>query len=115
MKIVVAEDDELIGELLTEMLANMGHEVCAIASSEDATVEAARRFLPDLLIVDLQLSPGSGIEAMNLILRTKAVPHVLMSANIARIRELRPNAVMLEKPFTQASLALAMHRACESV
>lgn len=113
MKIVVAEDDELIGELLAEMLATMGHTVCAIESTEAGTVEAARRFWPDLLIVDLQLSPGSGVEAVDQIVRGQPTPHILVSGNIARLRELRPDAIKLEKPFTQASLTLAMNRACE--
>ena len=112
LKIVVAEDDDLIGELLAEMLTGMGHVICAVEASEAGTVEAARRFQPDLLIVDLQLSPGSGIDAVDRIMQTRVTPHILMSANIAKIRELRPDAVMLEKPFTQASLALAKRRAC---
>jgi CheY-like chemotaxis protein len=113
LRIVVAEDDELIGELLAEMLAIMGHEVCSIESTETGTVEAASKFQPDLLIVDLHLSPGSGLNAIDRILQTQVIPHVLMSANIARLRELRPDAIMLEKPFTQASLALAKCRAYE--
>lgn len=112
LKIVVAEDDDLIGELLAEMLTNMGHMVCAVEASEAGTVEAARRFQPDLLIVDLQLSPGSGISAVDTIMLMRPTPHVLMSANILRLREMRPHAIMLEKPFTQASLLLAQRQAC---
>ncbi len=112
LKIVVAEDDDLIGELLAEMLTNMGHVVCAVEASEAGTVEAARRFQPELLIADLQLSPGSGIGAVDSIMLIRPIPHVLMSANILRLREMRPHAIMLEKPFTQASLLLAQRQAC---
>jgi CheY-like chemotaxis protein len=115
VKIVVAEDDELIGELIAEMLAKMGHEVCAIASSETGTVEAARQFQPDLLIVDVQLSPGSGVDAVARIMQTQTIPHILVSANFAKLRELGPEVIVLKKPYTQASLALAMHRAGERV
>lgn len=108
MKIVVAEDDELIGELLGEMLADMGHVVCAVEATQNGTIAAARQFQPELLIVDLQLSPGNGIDAVDLILQTRSVPYILVSGNIARIRELRPEAVMLEKPYTRASLAAAI-------
>ena len=115
LKIVVAEDDDLIGELLAEMLAGMGHVVCAIESTEVGTVKAARQFQPDLLIVDLQLSPGSGIDAVNMIVQTQAIPHILVSGNIAKLRELRPDVIVLEKPYTQASLGLAIRRASVSV
>ena len=112
LKIVVAEDDDLIGELLAEMLTSMGHVVCAVEASETGTVEAARRFQPELLIVDLHLSPGCGIAAVDRITRMRPVAHVLMSANIVKLRALRPDAVMLEKPFTLASLARAKRLAC---
>ena len=46
-------------------------------------------------------------------MQTQTMPHVLMSANIQRLRDLRPDAVMLEKPFTHASLIQAKRRAYE--
>jgi len=115
MTILVAEDDELIGELLAEMLVDLGHVVCAIESTEQGTVDAALRFQPDLLIVDFQLSPGSGINAVDLITQTQAVPHILVSGNIARVRQLRPDAILLEKPYTQRTLVSAIRRASELV
>jgi hypothetical protein len=33
-----------------------------------------------------------------------------VSGSIARLRELRPDAIMLEKPYTQAALAAAILR-----
>lgn len=113
LKILIAEDDELIGELLAEMLAGMGHVVCAVEATEAGTVAAAQHFQPELMIVDLQLSPGSGINAVDLIQQTRFIPHILVSGNIAKVRELRPDAIMLEKPYTQISLASAIRRASE--
>lgn len=110
LNILVAEDDELIGELLSEMLVLMGHEVCALTTSEADTVAAANRFQPDLLIVDFRLGQGSGIEAVDVIMQTRLIPHILVSGNIARVRELRPDAVMLEKPYTRAALMVAIGR-----
>ena len=108
LTILVAEDDSLIGELLAEMLTLMGHTVCAITTTEIDTVAAAHRFQPELMIVDLGLNPGSGIAAVDLINRTTFIPHILVSGNIARVRQLRPGAMMLEKPYTCASLAAAI-------
>ena len=111
LKILVAEDDELIGELLAEMLAGMGHEVCGIASSESGTVDAALQCHPDLMIVDIQLSPGSGIGAVETIMRTATIPHVLVSGNVDRALALRPKRVVLQKPYTLAMLNAAIHSA----
>jgi CheY-like chemotaxis protein len=110
LNILVAEDDTLIGELLAEMLSQMGHEVCAITTTEAGTVTAARQSHPDLMIVDLRLSPGSGVDAVDLIMQTRFIPHILVSGSIARLRELRPHAVLLEKPYSQAALAAAILR-----
>jgi hypothetical protein len=63
------------------------------------------------LIVDAQLSPGSGVDAVARIMQTQTIPRIPVSANFARLRELRPEVSVLEKSYTQASLALAMHRA----
>jgi len=111
LKILVAEDDDLISELLSELLVSMGHVVCTITSTEAETVRATLEFEPELLIVDYKLSPGSGIAALEQILRKRHFPHIVVSSNIAGVLALRPDAIMLEKPFTQASLADAILRA----
>jgi len=110
LNILVAEDDDLIGELLAEMLAEMGHGVCAITTTETDTVNAARQFQPELMIVDFRLSTGSGLDAVDLIMQTQFIPHILVSGNIARVRQLRPDAITLEKPYTRASLEAAIRR-----
>lgn len=115
LRILVAEDDALIGELLGEMLELMGHDVCAITTTEAGTVSAASQFQPELLIVDFRLSPGSGLDAVNLIMQTRFIPHILVSGNIAQVRDLRPDAIMLEKPYSQAALANAIRRSSELV
>ena len=69
---------------------------------------------PDLLIVDLHLNPGSGVAAVDIVNQTRLVPHILVSGNIIRLRQLRPDAVLLEKPFTLAALGAAIQRATET-
>ena len=42
LRVLVVEDDALIAMLLSELLAGMGHDVCATAASEaDAVIAAA--------------------------------------------------------------------------
>jgi len=113
LNILVAEDDVIIGELLAEILVDMGHDVCAITTSEADTVAAARQWHPDLLIVDRQLSPGSGVDAVDTIMQTSYIPHILVSGSIASLRKLRPDAIMLEKPYSPAALASAIVRTCK--
>jgi DNA-binding response OmpR family regulator len=108
LNILVMEDDAVIAMLLGEVLAAMGHRVCATAATEDDGIMAAARCHPDLLIVDEQLGAGSGVVAVGKILRHEPVPHLFVTANTNSVRALRPDAVVIEKPFSQEQLARAL-------
>jgi len=115
LRVLVVEDDTMIGELVTEMLEEMGHDVCAIEATEADAVTAAAQYRPDLMIVDAQLGDGSGLSAVEEILRTGFVPHLFFSGNIPRVQALRPDAVVLQKPFRQAELTRAIQCALDAV
>jgi CheY-like chemotaxis protein len=114
LRILVVEDDDMIAMLLGEMLREMGHEVCAIAAAESDAVMAAARHSPGLIVADARLGRhGSGLAALDTILLTGFVPHVFMSGDVARVRALRPDAALLEKPFQEAELARAIQQALQ--
>src|SRR3954454_11694704 len=81
LRVLVIEDDALIAMLLTEMLAGMGHDVCATAATEAEAVIAATRYGPDLMIVDAGLGRGSGVSAVEEILRAGPLAHVFISGD----------------------------------
>ena len=64
LRIVVVEDDALVGMLLAETLVEMGHEVFEIVATEAEAVAAAARHKPDLMIVDVRLREGNGVCAI---------------------------------------------------
>jgi len=111
LRIMVVEDEAMVAELFAEVLEGMGHEVCAIEATEAGAVATAVRCRPDLMIVDALLGFGSGIAAVEQILRTWLVPHVFVSGDLSRIRKLKPGATMLQKPFLESDLAAAIQRA----
>jgi CheY-like chemotaxis protein len=111
LRVLVVEDNAIIGMLLAEVLAGMGHDVCAIEATEADAVTAAARCRPDLMIVDVQLGDGSGVFAIEKILRTGFVPHVFVSGDTLGVRALRPGAVVIQKPFRESDLARAILRA----
>jgi two-component system, response regulator PdtaR len=113
LRVLVVEDDPMIGMLLAEMLEAMGHEVCAIETTEAAAVTAAAEYRPGLMIVDARMGKGSGVSAVDKILRTRCVPHLFISGNISKISALRPDAVVLEKPFREPELTRAIQRAID--
>ena len=110
LNVLIVEDDALISMLLTDMLQDMGHDVCATAVTEEDAVTDAARCKPSLMIVDEQLLEGSGVAAVKRILRTGPVPCVFISG--AHLR--RPGATVLQKPFSEAGLLRAIRDAIGS-
>jgi CheY-like chemotaxis protein len=110
-RVLIIDDDPMLCLLLDEMLTQMGNGVCGSASSEAVALELAARLKPDLLIVDAWLGEDNGIETAGKILASGYIPHLFMSGNIQKLRQLRPDAVTLEKPFKEPALALAIQSA----
>lgn len=111
LSVLVVEDDALIGFLLGEMLEGMGYEVCAIEATEAGAVSAAARHRPELMIVDVGLGEGSGISAVEQILRAGPAAYLYTSGDALRVQALRPDAVVIQKPFRETELARAIDRA----
>jgi CheY-like chemotaxis protein len=108
-RILLAEDNAIIGVLLAEILEGLGHTVCAIVAAAAELVSAAAVCRPDLMIVDADLNGESGVLAVQDVLRAGYVPHVFISGG--PIRAVPVGAVVLEKPFWDADLTSAMARA----
>lgn len=106
LRILLIEDDALICALLAELLAGLGHDVCGTATTEMEAVAAALRHAPDLMIVDVNLQVGSGVSAMDTILRRSAMPHIFMTGGSQR--PLPANATTLHKPFGTEGLKGAL-------
>lgn len=110
-RVLVVEDDALIGTYLAELLTAMGHAVCSVETTEAGAVTAAEQYKPDLMIVDVRLGNGSGISAVDEILHSGFVPHVFVSGHISAVQTLRPDAIILQKPYSRPQLAHAIQRA----
>ena len=100
----------MLGLLLGEMLEDMGHIVEPLETTQAGAVAAAARRRPDLMIVDVGLSEGSGLKAMDDILAVGFVPHIFMSGSPKRLGAMRPGTPVLQKPFDQDQLDRAIRR-----
>jgi len=81
-KIVIAEDERDIRELVTFTLQFAGHQVVATSNGEEA-VEAVLRERPDLVIMDVRMPRMTGYEAsrrLKTMPETKDIPVVFLSA-----------------------------------
>lgn len=111
LRILVADDDTVIGMLLAQMLEGMGYDVCAVEKNEADAVTGAIRHKPDLMIVDVRLGGGSGLAAIDQVLTLGYVPHMFVSGDIAEVQAQRPHATVMRKPFREWDLVRAIRRA----
>jgi CheY-like chemotaxis protein len=109
LRILLVEDDASLCEALAETLESLGHSVFATAATESEAVEAAVRCMPDLMIVDIDLGPGSGVAAVTRILQTRYVPHLFITGFLPEYRAI--GVPVLRKPFRAADLLLSMEAA----
>jgi CheY-like chemotaxis protein len=109
LRILVIEDNAIIGMLLTEMLTDMGHDVCGLEGTASGAVATALSQAPDLLIVDARLGADSGVAAVTKIVRSRFIPHVFISGG--PVHAPTADTVVLQKPFSKAELTHAMMRA----
>jgi len=62
VRVVVVDDHPLVVDGLRLALELAGMEVLATAGSVVEAVEAVRQHLPDVVVMDIQLPDGSGVE-----------------------------------------------------
>jgi CheY-like chemotaxis protein len=110
-KILIAEDERDIRDLVAFTLRFAGHEVIAVGNGEEA-VEAARLEKPDLILMDVRMPRMTGYEACEKIKadpQMVAIPVVFLSAK-GQESEIRTGLAAgateyLLKPFAPAELS----------
>jgi|SRR5271157_221139 len=81
-KILIAEDERDIRDLITFTLRFAGYEVVAASNGEEATV-LAKQEIPDLILLDVRMPRMTGYEACAVIkadARLKDIPVIFLSA-----------------------------------
>ncbi len=63
IRILIAEDDDNARALLVELLNTMGHVVVAEVNGGREAIERAKDVVPDVVLLDVHMPDGSGIEA----------------------------------------------------
>ncbi len=82
-RVVVAEDNSQIRELLRQQLAELGHEVVAEARDGIEVVELVARERPDVVVIDWGLPGQDGLTACSIIRDRAPVAIVLLSAYVS--------------------------------
>jgi len=82
MNIVVVEDSPVMQRVLLSQLARVpGLNVVGVASGEPEAIELIGRVRPDLVLLDLFLSPGHGLKVLEAVRRADNPVKVLVLSN----------------------------------
>jgi DNA-binding response OmpR family regulator len=108
MHAFIIEDDYLIGQVLQDMLEDLGFETFSFARSEDAAVMGANAQSIDLITADVRLLPGDGLRAVEAICKERAIPVVFITGYAEELEDRAPGATVIQKPVKQEELAAAV-------
>jgi DNA-binding response OmpR family regulator len=116
LKILIVEDDAVVGLEFREAIAAAGYEVLGPVRSAAAGLLLAQLNAPDLAVIDVVLAGSTdGIQGARLLQREFELPIIFVSARSeqairARVRHLKP-AAYLEKPCSTRMLLAAIEQA----
>src|SRR6185503_17463151 len=79
MRVLVVEDEDTLGEVFRDFLAEIGHDAVVVRSAE-AALGALQRQLPDAILLDINLPGMSGLDFLQLRpVRESGLPIVAIS------------------------------------
>lgn len=84
IRVFIVEDSRALQERLNDALADIEHvKVIGLAESEREAIQYIANQNPDVIIVDIQLREGNGINVLNYIKRQRYLSKVIVLTNYA--------------------------------
>jgi DNA-binding response OmpR family regulator len=110
VKILIAEDDSVMANMLKDVLVDGGYEVCGIARTVDEAVALDEHHRPDLAILDVRLAEGGLGTDVSARLTRNGRPGILyVTVNIDQFGLTRANGEgSLRKPYRPADVVRAL-------
>ncbi len=112
-KILVVEDEMIVGAKIAMQLTNLGYEVTGILSNGLEALASVENKKPDIVLLDINLKGGGdGIEIAKQIQQMSNIPIIYLTANsdeatFNRAKATKP-AAFISKPFKQLDLQRAI-------
>ena len=118
MKILIADDDRVISQLAAAVVRQGGHTPMFAYDAMQTVMFAMRTPPPDLIILDINMPGGTGLEALRKLkmsTKTSEIPVVVLSGSIdqslpTKVQELGA-AAFLTKPIDPDAMLAAIRSA----
>ncbi len=115
MRVLVAEDDRSMSQLLCAMLQGAGHQAVPAFDGASAMMAAMRTPAPDLIVLDLSMPAGTGqatLTKLKQAARTALIPVIVVSATRDQATQDQVRALgaaaFLEKPVSPDNFIAAV-------
>ncbi|NLF01884.1 MAG: response regulator, partial [Anaerolineales bacterium] len=79
-RVLIAEDDYLVSEMVKGLLSEMGYAVAGVASTGQEALSMTQQLQPDVVLMDIRMPDMDGIEATRLITQRYPTPVVMLTA-----------------------------------
>jgi AmiR/NasT family two-component response regulator len=80
LRVLIVEDDFLVGEMVRGLLEDLGYSVVGTAGDGHEALDLAHKLRPDVVLMDIEMPRLDGIEATRLVLDQCPTPVVILSA-----------------------------------
>jgi two-component system, response regulator PdtaR len=108
-KVLIAEDDLMIADMIEASLIDNGYEVCGIARTVAQGVSLGRQMRPDLAILDMRLADnGLGSEIAAQLRDGPRIGILYASANVSQVKGLADCDACIAKPYDVNDLMRAL-------
>jgi DNA-binding response OmpR family regulator len=109
LKVLIAEDDLMIADMIESSLVANGYDVTGIARTVPDAVELARENRPDLAIIDMRLADdGLGTEIIAHLHDGPRIGVLYASGNINQVIARAAGDACIVKPYHTHDLLLAL-------
>ena len=118
INVLIVEDEVVLAMALELSLYEMGFNVSGIETNMNSAINHARNNLPDIILMDINLSSSSGIQAANEIWKSFKIPIIFLTSYsndkiIKEAMECEPYGYLL-KPCKdkeiKATISMAIHK-----
>jgi response regulator NasT len=113
IRILIAEDNDLVSLTLEEQLKGLGYDVIGIARNGAEAITLANRLKPDLIMMDIRMPEMEGTEAAARIRDQMPVPIIMLTAyadkDTVRKAEAAGALAYLVKPVMEVELPPAIN------
>ncbi|CAH1002059.1 hypothetical protein LEM8419_02974 [Neolewinella maritima] len=127
LRILIVEDEFIIGDMIARRLTKLGHTVVGHAFTYEEAIDLYHRGQPDLVLLDIRLAGmKTGVDVANYLRQqTPAIPHVYLTSQIdpqtmQQARNTYPagyltKPVQIKSLLTTIDIAMHNYRATQTV